>query len=89
MQQRTRERIRRRLEVRYQLLDLWLDALSEILKGGDQSYTIGGRQVNRRTYSADTCRDEIRKLEDEIDELEDMLEGIGPRTARRVIIRDI
>lgn len=84
-----RKRIKRRLEVRYQLLDLWLDALAEILRGGDQSYTIGGRQVNRRTYSADQCRDEIRKLEDEIDELEDLLDDTGPRAARRFIIRDI
>ena len=85
----TKRKIKRRLDRRYELLDLWTHALEEILIGGDQSYTIGGRQVNRRTYSADTCREEIRRLEDEIDELEDLLEGIRPRATKRVLIRDV
>ena len=89
MDERYRRKIIRRLERRRQLLELWTDALAEILTGGDQSYTIGGRQVNRRTYSADQCKKAIEDLEDEIDELEDMLDGVGPRIARRVIIRDI
>lgn len=69
-------------------LKLYRMAEEEILTGGDQSYTIGGRQISRRTYSLEFVRGEIRRLEDEIDKLEDLINGYAGITARRMIPRD-
>ena len=69
-------------------LELYRKAEFEILSGGDQSYTIGGRQISRRTYSLDFVREEIRRLEDEIEKLEDALMGFAGIKAVRAIPRD-
>lgn len=69
-------------------LKLYREAEREILTGGDQSYTIGGTQISRRTYSLDRVRNEIRLLEDEIDKLEDLIHGYTGIRAKRAIPRD-
>lgn len=56
---------------------------------GVQSYGIGSRNVARYNTDLGTVRTAIKKLETEIEELENSLNGIKPRKAFGIVPRDI
>jgi hypothetical protein len=82
-----RERIQRDLNRVKQRLEMYYQAEEAIL-GGAQSYQIGSRQLTRA--SLPYLQDEIAKLENKRDEMENMLTACdGPRRSFRVIPRDL
>lgn len=68
------QRLVRKLSRKKKDLKLFRKARKSILRGDDQAYSIGGRQISRYTMSLAEVDAQISKLEDEIDELEDRLE---------------
>ena len=56
---------------------------------GVQSYGIGSRNVARYNTDLAQVRAAIKELEDEIDELENYLNGKRPRKAFGIVPRDI
>ncbi|MDE5696494.1 MAG: hypothetical protein K2I96_03635 [Lachnospiraceae bacterium] len=84
----TRPQIIRRLEKVNERLDSYYAKEKEMLAAdGIQSYTIGSRTVSRYQYSSN-IKEQIGKLEDERDELENLLNGISPRKAMAAVPRD-
>lgn len=81
------DRIKHRLDVRVCAMEKLEEAYIALLSGQVQSYSIGSRSLTK--FDLKTLREEIRKLEEEIDQLEGMLEGGSRRKAVRVIPRDL
>ena len=81
------EMIKRRLELKQQMLDDAYLAYSELLKGGVKSYAIGSRNLTK--FDLPQLEETIKKLENEIEELEGLLNGQKARKAFRVIPRDL
>lgn len=80
------ETIRKKLAFRNRVLDKLYDAYEAIASGRVKSYMIDDRQLTN--HDLDDLSDEIRKVEEEIDELEALLDGRGRRKAVGVIPRD-
>lgn len=80
------ETIRKKLAFRNRVLDKLYDAYEAIASGRVKSYMIDDRQLTN--HDLDDLSDEIRKVEEEIDELEALLDGSGRRKAVGVIPRD-
>lgn len=84
----TREQITRRLEKINERLEYYYTKEKELLAAdGIQSYTIGSRTISRYQYSSN-IKEQIGKLEDERDELENLLNGTHPRKAMAAVPRD-
>lgn len=82
----SREVIKTRLETKKEQLELANDAYSKLLSGQVQSYAIGSRNPSR--FDLPKIEDSIKKLEKEIDSLEEQLRGGKKRKAVGVIPRD-
>lgn len=88
MKRLTRAQIIRRLEKINERLESYYAKEKEMLAAdGIQSYTIGSRTVSRYQYSSN-IKEQIGRLEDERDELENLLNGISPRKAMAAVPRD-
>ena len=74
-----RETVQLRLEARQKALDAANAAYIALLSGQVQSYTIGSRNLTRLDLS--DLEETIRRLEKEIDEMEEMLRGGKRRKA--------
>lgn len=84
----TRPQIVRRIEKVNERLEYYYAKEKELLAAdGIQSYTIGSRTISRYQYSSN-IKEQIGKLEDERDELENLLNGIKPRKAIAIVPRD-
>lgn len=77
------ETIEKKLAFRRRMLDRLYEAYEAIVSGRVKSYTIDDRQLTN--IDIDDIAAEIRKLEEEIDELEALLDGGGRRKAVGVI----
>lgn len=83
-----KEQIQRRLDTINKRLEYYYEKEREMLtKGGVASYSIGTRSVSRYQYSADINKN-IKDLEKERDELENLLLGCRPRTVIAVVPQD-
>ena len=88
MKRLTKSQIVRRIEKINERLESYYAKEKELLSAdGIQSYTIGSRSISRYQYS-NNIKEQIEKLEDERDELENLLNGISPRKAIAVVPRD-
>ena len=65
--------IQKRLIFRQETLDELRAAYTALVKGGAKSYRIHNRELTR--FDISDLADEIRKMEEEVDELEAQLEG--------------
>lgn len=84
----TEPQIRRRLEKIARRLEYYYEKEQAMLAAdGVQSYTIGSRTVSRYQYGS-VIKEQIDRLEDERDELENLLAGIKPRKAVAAVPRD-
>ena len=81
-----KEIIQKRIAFRQRALDKLYDAYEVISSGRVKSYMIDDRQLTN--HNLDELSEEIRTLENEIDELEAQLGGSGRRKAVGVIPRD-
>lgn len=79
----TRIDIERRLAFRRDLLDKLYAAYDALANSGVQSYSIGSRSLTRLDLTK--LMEEIRKTEQEIDELENELAGGARRKAVGVV----
>ena len=78
----------RRLEKTNERLEAYYAKEKELMSAdGIQSYTIGSRTISRYQLSSN-IKEQIGKLEDERDELENLLNGIHPRKAVAAVPRD-
>lgn len=82
MKKRT-ERIEKKLAFRERVLDKLYEAYEAIASGRVKSYMIDDRQLTN--HNLDDLSEEIRKVEEEIEELEGQLDGGGRRKAVGVI----
>ena len=88
MKRLTRPQIMRRLEKINERLESSYAKEKELMSAdGIQSYTIGSRTISRYQLSSN-IKEQIGKLEDERDELENLLNGIHPRKAMAAVPRD-
>ncbi len=88
MKRLTRPQIMRRLEKINERLESYYAKEKELMSAdGIQSYTIGSRTISRYQLSSN-IKEQIGKLEDERDELENLLNGIHPRKAMAAVPRD-
>ena len=88
MKRLTRPQIMRRLEKINERLESYYAKEKESMSAdGIQSYTIGSRTISRYQLSSN-IKEQIGKLEDERDELENLLNGIHPRKAMAAVPRD-
>ncbi len=78
--------IERRLQFRRSTLERLYEAYDKLLKGGVKSYTIDDRELTR--FDLPDLKEEIEKMEKEVDELENLLSGQRPRKAVAVVLRD-
>jgi hypothetical protein len=88
MKMLTRSQIVRRIDKINERLESYYAKEKELMAAnGIQSYTIGSRTISRYQYNSN-IREQIGKLEDERDELENLLNGIRPRKAFAIVPRD-
>lgn len=85
---KTRSTVKTELETKRKRLDLYLQREAEMLSGGVQSYGIGSRNLARYNTDLSTIRAAIKELEDEIEALENTLNGQNSRKAVGVVLRD-
>ena len=78
--------IQNRLIFRQETLDELRAAYTALVKGGAKSYRIHNRELTR--FDISDLADEIRKMEEEVDELEAQLEGGKARKAFGILPRD-
>ena len=78
--------IRARLEFRKKALSRLRKAYIALLDGGVKSYTIDDRQLTR--LDLPELEDAIKSMEDEVDQLEALLNGLKPRKAFGIVPRD-
>ena len=82
----TKVEIEKRLTWRKEALDELQAAYTALVKGGVKSYRIHNRELTR--FDLPNLMDEIRKIEEEIDELEAQLAGGRTRKAFGILPRD-
>jgi len=78
--------IQKRLAFRQETLDELREAYTALVKGGVKSYKIHNRELTR--FDIADLMEEIRKMEEEVDELEAQLEGGRTRKAFGILPRD-
>lgn len=81
-----RERIERKIEFRETTLDKLYEAYEALVTGGVKMYMIDDRQLTR--LDLDKLAQEIRTLEEELDELEGELNSGKRRRAVGIVPRD-
>lgn len=82
----TRKEILARISFRKEALALLYDAYKQLSSGGVKSYMIDDRTLSR--YDLPDIWDQIKALEDEIDELEGELNGRRKRRAFGILPLD-
>lgn len=82
----TKTVIAERIEIKRKQLQAAYDAYTALLEGQVTSYTIGSRNLTR--FDLPQLEDSIKKLENEIDKLEEQLRSGAKRKAIGVIPRD-
>lgn len=80
-----RKKMEERLCFRQSVLEEMQKAYLALIGGGVQSYTIGSRSLSK--FDLPKLAEEIRQLEQEIDELENMLAGGARRKFVGVVPR--
>ena len=80
--------ITKKIVIKKQRLELYYKREAEMLDRGVQSYGMGTRNLARYNTDLNAIQEEIRTLENEIENLEGMLNGKSRRKAVGVIIRD-
>lgn len=88
MAKRKRKLIRKKISDKEARLAMYRAAERKILSGEVQSYGIGSRNLSRYQLDLASIRDEIERLEEEIDELNAQLEGCKARKAVAAVPRD-
>lgn len=81
-----RERTEKKIEFREATLDKLYDAYEALVTGGVKAYMIDDRQLTR--LDIDKLAQEIRTLEEELDELEGELNSGKRRRAVGIVPRD-
>lgn len=77
------------LETKKKRLQIYLDREKDMLSpDGVKAYGVGSRNLQRYDTALKDISDMIKKLEDEIAELEAMIAGGSPRRAVAVVPRD-
>lgn len=82
-----KEVLRKRLEMKKKALEEAEQTYIDLLSGGVKSYGVGSRNLSK--LDIPVIEDTIKKLEIEIDELENKLAGRKNRKAIGVVPRDI
>lgn len=82
----SRAELSARLDFKREALDKARAAYIALLDGQVKSYSIGSRNLTK--FDLPQLEDSIKKLENEVDELEAALCGKGRRKAVGVVIRD-
>jgi len=86
---RNKAKILAALEVKRARLKLYLEREAEMLsEDGIRTYALGSRSISRYDTMLKDIQAAIKKLEDEIAELEALLAGGSPRKAVGVVPRD-
>ena len=80
--------ITKKIEVKKRRLGLYYKREAEMLDRGVQSYGMGTRNLARYNTDLNAIQEEIRTLENEIENLEGMLDGKSRRKVVGVVIRD-
>ena len=80
--------ITKKIEIKKQRLELYYKREAEMLDRGVQSYGMGTRNLARYNTDLNSIQEEIRTLENEIENLGGMLNGKSRRKAVGVVIRD-
>lgn len=78
--------IQSRLEIKKSQLEEAYKAYTELLSGRVKSYAIGTRNLTR--FDLPQLEDSIKKLENEVDSLEEQLRGGRKRKAVGIVPRD-
>lgn len=78
--------LRARLAFKKTALEKLRDAYLKLIDGGVKAYMIDDRQLTR--FDLPDLKRQIEELEDEIDGLEELINGRRPRRAIGVLIRD-
>ena len=81
-----KEVIEKRIAVKEEMLDAAYTAYTELLKANVQRYVLGSRELTK--LDLEKLGEEIRSLENEIEELQSLADGGGRRKAIAVIPRD-
>lgn len=81
-----RQRLIEKIEFRQCVLEEERKAYMALLTGGVQSYSIGSRSLTK--FDLPGLEEMIRRHEDELEELENVLEGGAKRKAVGVVPRD-
>lgn len=79
--------IKRRIAFREAALAKLYAAYTALVEGGVKSYMIDDRQLTR--FDIPALSEEIREMENELDQLQNLLDGAGgPRKAFAILPRD-
>lgn len=78
--------IQSRLEIKKKQLEEAYSAYTQLLSGRVKAYTIGTRNLTR--FDLPQLEDSIKKLENEVDSLEEQLRGGRKRKAVGIVPRD-
>ena len=81
-----RERLKKRIEVKEKALDAAYLAYQSLMEGNVQRYVLGSRELTK--LDLEKLGKEITKMENELEELENLLNGGARRKAVAVIPRD-
>ncbi len=81
-----KETIEKRIAFKQEQLDAAYTAYTELLKANVQRYVLGSRELTK--LDLQKLSEEITKLENEIEELENLADGGARRKAVAVIPRD-
>lgn len=81
-----KETIEKRIAFKQEQLDAAYAAYTELLKANVQRYVLGSRELTK--LDLQKLSEEITKLENEIEELENLADGGARRKAVAVIPRD-
>lgn len=82
-----KERWQTELETKRKRLNLYLDMEEKMLTGSPQAYSIGSRSKTNYSMSPDQLRTAIKQLEEEVEELENLLNGNRSRKCVGVVPR--
>ena len=82
----SRTLIEKRIRFKESALEKLYDAYLSLVEGKVKAYTIDDRQLTRLDLTG--LAEEIKQMESELDELNDLLAGTKPRKAFGIVPRD-